>query len=388
KKGVKLVAWKFLNGTLQTEIWQSLHQRLSSPPCLLGRPLSTQTPFWAGVRSVLVKSREFRAVDRHSLLSVDMRFFFSLSALLLALFSASQVNAESEHAHAAERVFAYLLYRLEAMAYPNLPFNSKKIWVATDCVRGKARRCSFNESMTWISKGDRSGTPGYYELSTHNLSPTASPAELKTVINTLTTRQDLRDLVKDDFCVANVIGEVGGFKGNGYAKLYSQKYDQFSLYVKEAMDELPEGDNKEAAKKVYGTSRELSAQIITLRRGATSAKLYEELKGVFPETHPSNYYNYVENGVTKRRDPIKWVTVQKTWGTHSWREVDLAATKQANLATRTAIETDIDKRIQMFHADNPRLITWNPTYQRSNQNHQAVIDHMNEMRKQGGWSDC
>ncbi|KAJ4286855.1 hypothetical protein N0V88_007867 [Collariella sp. IMI 366227] len=243
--------------------------------------------------------------------------------------------------------------------------------------------------LTWISKGTNSGTPGYYELPSQSLNPLATKNELSTVINNMVTRDTLQGLIKDEFRVANVIEARPGLQGNSYAKLYSEKYAEFLIQVDDAINKLPAGENKRNALQVYQTARDLSGGIIGLRRGATMGKLYDELTRIFPDKHPSSYYTYVENGVTKRRDPIKWVSVRKSFGSYTWLELDLLATKQANLATYTAIEPEITKRIMMFEADDINTVTWNYKFPRSNRNHNAVIFHMNEMRlKQPGWKAC
>ena len=72
-----------------------------------------------------------------------------LSWVLLVMLFSKHVQAESEFAHAAERVLAYMMYRAEEIVDPRN--NPKAYTIAPYCSDGLGRRCNFNE-VGFLSK--------------------------------------------------------------------------------------------------------------------------------------------------------------------------------------------------------------------------------------------
>ncbi|KAL8393757.1 hypothetical protein RB595_003487 [Gaeumannomyces hyphopodioides] len=83
---------------------------------------------------------------------------FSPVGLFTLLLVFSFVHAESELAHAIERIFWWSQYQLEGYVFPNRPAESH--WVGPDCIKPpKTGRCDFNEFVSWITRGKLDRAP-------------------------------------------------------------------------------------------------------------------------------------------------------------------------------------------------------------------------------------
>ncbi|KAH8667086.1 hypothetical protein BX600DRAFT_497752 [Xylariales sp. PMI_506] len=299
-------------------------------------------------------------------------FLFLLFALL-----ASRVSAESELAHAWERIFFYANYRLEELLFGDDP-NSN--WIGSGCRGPAQRRCTFNEvSYIKPARNRRTHTLRTHPCTQfiHYISEGVAAGGPRYII-----ADNLDILTTNPETAARAI-EVGGFGGNDIipSKVYSNlnsfvaMYDRTTRFWAACDTDVSTEDQRRTLADYKSKLRVVLDRIGGLRGFVMQAKLAMDMQRIFPsDNNLANVYQ-IGDDPKERYNPIQWKTKQVTVSGRDFVVLDLDATA---LATPGLNDSPLKGRIlewmNLFWADSPRLPSWNGNFLRANRNHAAVRD--------------
>ncbi|KAM7188368.1 hypothetical protein V8F33_010708 [Rhypophila sp. PSN 637] len=286
-----------------------------------------------------------------------MRALLSLGpSTLFWAFLLCLVKGESEQAHAAERVLAWMLYRIEGLAKANSGQTLPQYNVARDC-RGTepGGRCSFNEFITYTAGRGASGVPAALDSVPENqrlaFLNLAHQGSLQSLTRALALAQDpdIRNLVTGPLVTGNILSNAG------YVSLYKTRYPGMISSFERAISRMPGGQSKTEARAIYDNVGALLGKIIELRDLPRLSRITKDLTTAYPNDRAEPRYRMdpaTNIAYKPQLEPIKWVMVQKGFAGRVEQVVNIPATAAHpyNQRTYAALSTSIDKMVKNVEA--------------------------------------
>ncbi|KAK4652118.1 hypothetical protein QC762_608310 [Podospora pseudocomata] len=309
--------------------------------------------------------------------------------LLLLTFLVCQAMAgpESKYAHAAERVFAYMLYRLEGLSRPP-GFDPTRYSIAKDCAVGKGRPCNLDEFITFISGGKNDGKPALSNHLPKDL-PTnwyTDKSKIEDVIKAYAQAPDMDGSVNERLSSENILQyydrKTNQMKGSGYVGLYKINYDKFISEVQTRVQNIPANHPQKIEANLIGPNlMPLMADIIKLRKAYQLNKMEEEMRKLFPDDRSNMVYRMDSKGqaIKPQLEPIEWhYHTGTSFAGKTFKALDFEKTQNDpnNKTTWEHFQTKIDLLMERVHkgtAGDDRNLS---KEMKALKTHQPVIDAM------------
>ncbi|KAK0661205.1 hypothetical protein QBC41DRAFT_236070 [Cercophora samala] len=258
---------------------------------------------------------------------------------------------ESKYAHAAERVFSYMLYRMEELSRPQ-GFDPTQYSIAKDCARGKGRPCNLNEFVTFVSGGTNSGVPA---LTKHlpNLSTNwyHDKDKIEDVIRRFAEAPDMDRTVNAQLASGNILEffdrNAQRMKGSNYINLYMINYPNLMSELQARLQALPDTSPRRIEARGIGNQLvPLLESMIKLRKAYQLNQMEEEMRKLFPDNRNDVVYRVDsnKNAINPQLEPIKWHYHEGTnFAGKTIKALDFTATENdpANARTCQHFETKI-----------------------------------------------
>ncbi|KLU91337.1 hypothetical protein MAPG_09858 [Magnaporthiopsis poae ATCC 64411] len=247
---------------------------------------------------------------------------FSPLALFAIWLVSSFVHAESELAHAVERIFWWSQYQLEGY----LVTDPEDRRIAPYCGSKKkgGRRCNFNEFVSYITRGTITNAPDVLNGRAPDFFKNPRLVVKVAEEMALTTDPFKRGALymRERLIVQNTLDKFRSFPA-AYAECVVFRND-----MQTRINNLPAGRSAAIPQDYLNSGKALLGDILKLRSGTNSNLQREWMEKRFKDIKNFEYQYTDENGQVKRyKEAIDIRTQRESWGSKSWVGLKLEETQ-------------------------------------------------------------